>query len=124
MSRWRRTKFDDIFIADCPSKNANYPPDVNHLFNYEPAREAFRCFKHFENSDNGDATVADIFPLDAVITATVRILRITLTRTDHKGTEQSLIGNCDYFAGGEEAVDCIEFRQGSQTNMTAKQTLY
>lgn len=62
-------------------------PDVNHIINDDPARQAFKCFNKFKISKDIDATALHIIWLDAVITATVEILKRNLTGKDRYGTK-------------------------------------
>lgn len=124
MSRLRTAKFEDISIANCPSKMERTSPGLNHVFNYEPVRQAFKCFKKFNISGEGDATDLDIICLDAVSPVTADIFKSNYLRKDQDGTGKSLVANGDFFRGGDKAVDDIETAQGSHTDEDARRKLY
>lgn len=68
-------KSEVIFDASCSSKLEIRSTDVDHVFNNEPAKEAFKCFKTFKVTKNGGAAFLDIFRPEAVIKATVEIIK-------------------------------------------------
>lgn len=58
--------------------------------------------------------VLDITRLDAVIMATVEVLKRNLLGKDRNGTERSVAANFDCFLDGDKAVDRLETAQGGQ----------
>lgn len=65
---------------------------MDHIFSKEPARQACKCFKKSEISEEGDAPVLDIISLDAVITATVEFLKRSLLGKGRDYTEEKRRG--------------------------------
>lgn len=55
---------EDIFVSDCSSKIENATTDVDQIVHTESARLAFKYFKKKNISEDDDATVLDIIPLE------------------------------------------------------------
>lgn len=81
---------------------------MDYIFNNEPTRKAFKCFKMVNISIGGDATVSDSIRLDAVITATLVIFNRILIAKEQDDTEKSVVTNCNSFLDGNKAVDRIK----------------
>lgn len=59
------------------------------------SRQLFKCLKEFPVSNKVDATVFNIICLDAGITATIEVLKRTLTDYVREDTEQSGEVDCE-----------------------------
>lgn len=124
MLQWRTATFENICVADCTSKLEKCLPDVDYIYNNDPARKGFQCFKIVKISDDGDAAFLDIIRLDSVFTETIEILKRELLQKDRDGTEKRVVANCDPFLRGERCVVRIGTAQGSPTNMVGRRKLY
>lgn len=75
MSRWRTETFEDAGVADRSSKMKSALPNSDHVLINRPARQAFNGAKKSRISEYDNETVLDVICADAVITATIELLK-------------------------------------------------
>lgn len=107
-SRWKNANFEDICADDNLSELEDTSFDVDDLFGIEQARQVFNCYKTFLVFKKGDATILDIIRLDAVITATIDLLKTYPSEMVLEDANEIRVSDFEPLLEENDILNCLE----------------
>lgn len=96
-------------------------PYKHHIYSRKILQgRLLNIWEKVEISRNSDAIDVDIIRLNAVITASARILQKNFTGKDENSTDKIIVPNHDYFLGKDKVAECIETTERCETKAAAR----